>query len=512
MDTFDYVVVGAGSAGCVVAARLSEDADVTVAVLEAGSRQLPPQVATDVDIPAHWGLVQHTVVDWEHESIPQAALNGRRVQEPRGRMPGGSSNLYALMHIRGHPSDYDNWAYNGCPGWAYADVLPYFKKLEDQPDVTSPLVGQGGPLSVVSASTLNPSPASAAFIEACVELGHPRTNDFNGPDMLGTGWHHVNIRDGKRHSMEAAYLYPALDAHKNLTLLDGGQVTRLLFQGRRCTGVEFVRGGERVRVAARHEVIVCAGALDSPKVLLLSGIGDGTQLAQFGIPVLLHSPGVGENFHNHVLVPVVCIANQALPAPHANLSEAALFYKSEPGWPAPDIQMAFVPWDPTQVAAANPPSIMIMLPGLVRPLARGWVRLASADPLVKPLVNPNYVGCESDLQRLTGAVRMARRIYATQALGAFVQTEVAPGPGVSDEHLVDYVRQAADSYHHQAGSCRMGMDSLAVVDPQLRVHGIEGLRVADASVMPAVPSGNCHAGIVMIAEKCADMIKAARRG
>lgn len=512
MDTFDYVVVGAGSAGCAVAARLSEDADMTVAVVEAGSRNLPEQVLADVTIPANWGLVQHTVADWEHESVPQPALNGRRTQEPRGKMPGGSSNLYILMHIRGHRSDYDNWAYNGCPGWAFDDVLPYFKKLENQPDVTSPLVGQGGPLSVVSATTLNPSPASAAFIEACVELGHPRTDDFNGPQMEGTGWHHVNVKDGKRHSMEVAYLYPALDSRKNLSLIDGAQVTRLLFQGRRCTGVEYDRGGERVRVAARHEVIVCAGAIDSPKVLLLSGIGDGDRLAQHGIPVLYHAPGVGENFHNHVLVPVVCVANRQLPAPTSNLSEAACFYKSEPGWPAPDIQMAFVPWDPYQVRSANPTSVMIMLPGVVRPLARGWVRLASADPLAKPLINPNYLGCESDLQRMTDAVRTARRLFATKALGAFVQEEVAPGPAVTDEHLVDYVRQAADCYHHQAGSCRMGLDALAVVDPRLRVYGIEGLRVADASIMPAVQSGNCHAGIVMIAEKCADMIKADRRG
>jgi len=235
-------------------------------------------------------------------------------------------------------------------------------------------------------------------------------------------------------------------------------------------------------------------------------------MAQYGIPVLQHAPGVGENFHNHVLAPVVCIANRQLPQPNANLSEAACFYKSEPGWPAPDIQMAFVPWDPQQVGRPDAPSVMIMLPGVVRPLARGWVRLASADPLAKPLINTNYLGCESDLRRMADAIRMARRIYATKALGAFVQAEVAPGPGVADEHVEDYARAAADSYHHQAGSCRMGMDSLAVVDPRLRVHGIEGLRVADASVMPAVPSGNCHAGIVMVGEKCADMIKADRRG
>jgi choline dehydrogenase len=512
MDTFDYVVVGAGSAGCALAARLAEDADVTVCVLEAGPREWPPQVASDIAIPSHWGLVQHTLVDWEHESIPQPALGGRRIQEPRGRMPGGSSNLYAMMHIRGHRSDYDNWAYNGCPGWAFDDVLPYFKKLEDQDDDIAGLAGRGGPLSVVNVSRLDPSPVSAAFIEACVELGFPRTDDFNGPQMEGTGWHHVNIKNGERHGMQLAYLYPALQSRQNLTLIDQAPATRLVFQGRRCTGAEYDRNGERLRVAVRHEVIVCAGAIDAPKILLLSGIGDGDRLAGIGIPVLQHAPGVGENFHNHVLAPVVCVAGKPIPPPHTNLSEAACFYKSQPGWPGPDMQMAFVPWDPTQIGREGAASVMIMLPGLVRPLSRGWVRLASADPLAKPLVHTNYLGCDSDLERMTDAVRLARRIYGTQALGAWVQQEVAPGPGFSDERLSEYVRLAADSYHHQAGSCRMGLDALAVVDPRLKVNGIEGLRVADASVMPAVPSGNCHAGIVMIAEKAADMIKADRRG
>ncbi|MFO1127219.1 MAG: GMC family oxidoreductase N-terminal domain-containing protein [Rhodospirillales bacterium] len=511
MDTFDYIVVGAGSAGCCVAARLSEDADQTVAVIEAGSRTMPAEVQAHIDVPSHWGLVQHTVADWEHESIPQPALGGRRVPEPRGRLPGGSSNLYALMHIRGHPADFDAWAYQGCPGWAFADVLPYFKKLEDQED-PGPLSGQGGPLRVENVSRHDPSPVSAAFIEACLELGYPRTDDFNGPTMLGTGWHHVNIKDGRRHSMEAAYLYPALAARQNLSLIDAAPATRLLFQGRRCTGVEYARGGERVRVGARREVIVCAGAIDSPKLLLLSGIGDGERLAGVGIPVLVHAPGVGENFHNHVLVPVVCVGNKDIPPPRNNLSEAALFCTSEAGWTAPDIQIAFVPWDPNRVGSPEPGNVMVMLPGVVRPLSRGWVRLASADPLAKPLIHTNYLGCESDLQRLTGAARLARRIYGTQALGSWVGQEVAPGPGVDDAGLADYVRAAADSYHHQAGSCRMGLDAAAVVDPRLRVHGIEGLRVADASIMPAVPSGNCHAGIVMVAEKAADMIKADRRG
>jgi choline dehydrogenase len=221
-------------------------------------------------------------------------------------------------------------------------------------------------------------------------------------------------------------------------------------------------------------------------------------------------PGVGENFHNHVLITVICVAKQPIPRPHNNLSEAALFYRSTPGWPGPDMQMAFVHGDPLQVRAEPPPDVMVMLPGVVRPLSRGRVRLASTDPLAKPLIDPNYLAVEADHRRLTEGVRLARRIYATRAFADWVQAEVLPGPNVSDAQLGDDVRNRAESYHHQAGSCRMGLDALAVVDPELRVHGIEGLRVADASVMPAVPSGNCHAGVIMIGEKCADLVKAAR--
>jgi choline dehydrogenase len=509
METFDYVVVGAGSAGCVVAARLSEDPEVRVAVVEAGSRQIPSAVERDIETPWHWGLVQNSVVDWAYESVPQAHLGGRRLPEPRGRMPGGTSNLYALMHIRGHRSDYDNWAYNGCPGWGYDDILPYFQKSENQDDETNPTAGKGGPLAVASAAR-EPSPVSAAFIEACVELGFERTSDFNGPQMEGTGWHHVNIKDGTRHSMEEAYLYPALD-RDNLTLIDSAPATRLLFQGRRCTGVRIHRNGVSETVAASREVILCAGAIDSPKILMLSGIGAGERLAAMGIPVLVHAPGVGENFHNHVLVPVICVASRTIPPPRQNMSEAALFYKSEPGWPGPDMQMAFVHGDPNQVASDQPPSVMVMLPGVVRPQSRGWVRLSSPDPLAPPLINPNYLDCAADFERLTEGVRLARRLYGSAALGGWVQSEVVPGSAVPDEALGDYVRRGAESYHHQAGSCRMGMDALAVVDARLKVHGIEALRIADASVMPAVPSGNCHAGIVAIGEKAADMIKDDRR-
>jgi choline dehydrogenase len=530
MAEFDYLVVGAGSAGCVVAARLSEDAGIHVGVLEAGTRPTP-QVAEDIDIPWHWGLVPNhidehgrtvtTGVDWGYRSVPQAHCYGKRFDEPRGKLPGGSSNLYILMHIRGHRSDYDNWAYNGCPGWSFDDVLPYFQKLEDQEDDTNPLAGKGGPLRVASVERHDPNPVSRAFIDACIELGHPRTEDFNGPHMVGVGWHHVNIKDGKRDSDEKAYLYPALDRERSkplhdraLELIDGAQATRLLFTDasnrRRCTGVEYVRDGRTATATASREVIVCAGAIDSPKLLLLSGIGLRERLEALGIPALVDLPGVGENFHNHVLVPVICEARQPIPRPHNNMSEAALFYRSQPGWPGPDMQMAFVHGIPQAVKEERPPNRMVMLPGVVRPLSRGRVRLASADPLASPLIDPNYLAVEADHHRLTEAVRLARKIYKTRALADWVQAEVLPGPSVSDAELGDNVRNRAESYHHQAGSCRMGLDALAVVDPDLRVHGIEGLRVADASVMPTVPSGNCHAGVIMIGEKCADLVKTAR--
>ena len=380
-------------------------------------------------------------------------------------------------------------------------------KLEDQDDDTNPTAGKGGPIPVQNAKLHDPNPTSAAFIAACLELGYPGTDDFNGPQMEGAGWHHVNVKDGKRWSTKEGYLDPAM-GRANLTLSTNSQATELVFKGTRCTGVKYHHDGRSHTAHARHEVIVCSGAIESPKLLLLSGIGPAAHLNEVGIPVRLGLPGVGENFHNHVLTGVVRECTQPVPPPHLNQSEAALFCKSDPGWVGPDLQIGMVTINFDIITGQNHPNAISILPGVVRPMSRGWVRLAGTDPLAKPQVNPNYLSAKSDLDRLVQGVKIARDIFATKAYEDWMGDELMPGPGVaSEEDLRAFVISKADSYHHQVGSCKMGSDAMAVVDPDLAVYGIEGLRVADASVMPTVPSGNCHAGIVMIAERLAGKLK-----
>jgi choline dehydrogenase len=514
MSTYDFIVVGAGSAGAVVARRLAEQKDAKVLVLEAGGTEIPANSTN----PSVWFMLLGSNIDWGYSSVPQPGLNGRRTYEPRGKVIGGTGQLYIMMHIRGHAWDYDNWQYNGCPGWSYEQVLPYFKKLENQEDNTSPWAGHGGLLSVINAGRHDYNPLTPSFIEACLELGYPYTEDFNGPDMIGTGWHHINVKreaDGSytRSSPAVTYLGPALE-WPNVTFEPNAQATRLLFDGlrERVIGVEYVQDGQVKKAFAELEVIVCNGALESPHLLLNSGIGPAGQLKQFGKPVIVDLPGVGENFHNHVLTGLIAETKAPVAPGKLNTSEAALFCTSDPGYHVPDLQFNFVHLPFDVIVGANNPNSVSLIPGLQRPLSRGWVRLASSDPLEKPLINPNYLAVDADVQRMKKMVEIGREIFATKAMRKVLTgRELLPGPdyGTSDSEVLRFVRDRSDSYHHQVGSCKMGQDEMAVVDPQLRVYGVEGLRVADASIMPTIVTGNIHTGIMMIGEKCADMVKQA---
>lgn len=525
MNEFDFIIVGAGTAGSVLAHRLTEDPGSRVLILEAGSEWIP----ASVDAAPLWYTLLGSGVDWGYQSVPQPGLAGRVTHEPRGKMPGGSSNMYIMMHVRGHPSDFDNWAYQGAAGWAYKDLLPYFKKLERQEDPADSWTGTTGPQIVTNAGWHGPNPLSRTFIDACVQLGYPEVPDFNGPQMQGAGWHHIDVSNGRRCGALAAFLEPALN-RPNLTLLTNAHAMKLVFEGQRCVGVTYQQeaptqpAGESRRIGqggqdseaepgvrtvrAAREVIVCAGAIESPKMLLLSGIGDGEQLRRFDIPLVAHVPGVGRNFHNHVLVGLIAETADPVEPGRQNLSESALFTASRPGMIAPDLQIGFVhvPFD--IIVGQHHPNAVSILPGVVRPHSRGWVRLASADPFAKPAVNPNYLADTADLVRLVQAVKLSRDIFAAPAFKERLKSELMPGPDVqTDSEMESFVRGRADSYHHQVGSCRMGIDDQAVVDPRLHVHGVTGLRVVDASVIPAVPSGNCHTAIAAIAERAADLIK-----
>ncbi|WP_371785570.1 GMC family oxidoreductase [Streptosporangium subroseum] len=524
-DSYTYIVIGAGAAGSVLAARLSEVPDATVLLLEAGDAQVTDAVRT----PHRWNEVLLTDLDWAYMSEPQPGLDGAQVYSAAGRGLGGTSNIYHMMHTRGRPQDYDNWAYQGCPGWSFDDVLPYFQKLEDQQDDHNPLAGRGGPMTVADAGDTG-NPISQTFIDACVELGHPHLDDFNA-GLSGAGWHHVNIKDGLRRGAREAYLDPALE-RPNLTALTGAQAGRLLFEGNRCIGVQYLRDGQAAVALAEAEVVVCAGAIQSPKLLMLSGIGPAEHLAEFGIPVLADLPGVGANFHDHPLV-IGPIGYMSKPGedPRGNVTEVALFCDSQEGLPVPDLEISLVHRAPfgdqffanviRRVQTGQPvapvqelvdPHVILSLSGVVQPVSRGWVRLAGPDPAAYPRINANYFGDPVDLERTVTVVEVAREIYRTKAFAEeWGLNEVAPGPEVvTRDQLRDWVKANTGSYYHFAGSCRMGTDALAVVDPHLRVRGIEGLRVADASIMPSLVTAHPHATVVMIAERAADFIAEGR--
>lgn len=521
-DTYDFIIVGSGAGGSTLAYRLGEIPGARILVLEAGADDLPDAV----DSPFRWNELLLTDIDWAYNSVPQPGLGNRQVYSAAGRATGGGSVVYHMMHVRAKPADLDAWAYNGCTGWSFEDVLPYYQRLENQLDDTNPTAGKGGPLPVVNAKDTG-NPVSQTFLDACVELGYPLVDDFNATHF-GAGWHHVNVKDGRRAGVLTSYLRPAL-ARGNVTLKTRTRATKLVLDNGRCVGVDYVAGGQVTTARASREVIVCAGAIESPKLLMLSGIGSPEQLKQFDIPVKVDLPGVGANFHDHPLViGPIGLLDRPGPDPRGNMTEVGLFCGSMPGMPAPDLEICLVHRAPfgeaffanvvQRLQSGQPikpatqlvnPSVILTLPGLVRPLSRGWIRLRSADPTEPPEVNANYGGEPVDIDRIVTMLNIARDIYRTKAFTGWGLQELSPGPTVADDaQLREWALANTGSYYHFVGSCKMGIDRMAVVDTQLRVRGVDGLRVADGSVMPSIPSANTHTTVVAIGERAADFIKA----
>ncbi len=527
-DVFDYVIVGAGTAGCVLASRLSEDPAVRVALIEAGPMDRHPFI----HIPATVGAaISVPRLNWRFMTAPQTHLNGRSIPIPRGHVVGGSGSINGMVYFRGHRTDFDDWAAAGNPGWSYREVLPYFLRSENNDAYRgSPYHGQGGPMNVIFIK--RPNPMTPAFLTAMDSLGYKRNDDFNGPESEGYGPRQGTIAKGRRVSTATAYLRPA-SGRSNLTLMTDTRVSRIRIENRRAAGVDLITTGGTRSLTARREVIVCGGAVLSPQLLMLSGIGPEGALRTAGVEVKHHLPGVGANYHDHLAVGVLMemdnsesygISWRAAPRDLANILEYALFrtgplssnvfeatgfVRTLPQLTRPDVQVVF------QAARRNTNTFPFPLGhGFainvlnLYPKSRGTVRLAGPDPSAAPVVDPQLFSHPDDIATMLRALKIGRRVSQAAAFSRYRAVEVQPGPAVQeDTALIEYIRRAASTVHHPCGSCRMGSDGNAVVDPQLRVHGIDALRVADASVFPSVVGGNTNAAVVMIAEKAADLIR-----
>jgi len=506
MTQYDYIVIGAGSAGCVVANRLTENSETTVLLLEAGN----PDTKPEIQIPRECINLLGSEVDWGYFSEPEPYLNSRKIFCPRGKVLGGSSSINLLLYTRGNPHDFDHWQALGNPGWSYLDVLPYFKKSENQQRGASEYHSVGGELSVTD--IVSHTVAAQRFVEAAVAMGYPYNPDFNAMQQEGVGPFQLTVKDGKRHSAAAAFLLPILK-RPNLTTTTGSLVTRLLFEGTRTVGVEYLHEGTLHQARVNSEVILSAGAFDSPKLLMLSGIGDAEHLQAMGISVVVDLPNVGQNLQDHVLVPVPYEATQNLhPAITSNgIAEAGLFLHSEGNLDvAPDLELIFGPilWAPPGYAHSGLGFTGVVV--LIHPQNIGSVSLRSPDPKDAPIIRMNYLQSQADVQKLVAGVKLLRQLFRSIAFDEFRGKEVAPGADVqSDEALAAYIREVCSTAYHPVGTCKMGTDPMAVVDPELRVHGVEGLRVVDASIMPTLITGHTNAPTIMIGEKAADLIQAA---
>ena len=538
----DYIIVGAGSAGCVLAARLSEDPGTRVLLLEAGGDDRPLKEPSQflsnlwIHVPVGYSqTLKDPKVNWLYATEPDPGTGGRQHVWPRGKVLGGSSSINAMLYIRGQRADYDGWRQLGCEGWGWDDVFPYFRRSEDQARGACENHAVGGPLHV--SDPADGHDVSQVAIEACEALGLPQ-RDANGPEQEGVGWYQVTIRNGLRCSAAVAYLHPAMD-RPNLRVETRALASRVLFDGKRATGVEFVQGGVTRTAHARAEVILAGGAINSPQLLQLSGVGPAELIRSHGIPLVADLPGVGGNLQDHFVVGEtfrlrkgVVSVNEMVRGTRfigeafkylfrkrglltLSAAHVGAFCKSRPDLAGPDIQFHILPatMDPDAISKQQR-MVLEKEPGLtiapcqLRPESRGTIRIRSADPGEHPAIAPNYLSDPLDREVVVAGMKWGRRIAAQPALARYIDHEMLPGPDVqTDDQMLAFARDYGTTIYHPVGTCAMGRHPGAVVDPQLRVYGVEGLRVVDASVMPKLVSGNTNAPTIMIAEKAADMIR-----
>jgi choline dehydrogenase len=534
---YDYIIIGAGSAGCVVANRLTEDPAIQVLLIEAGGRDTKPEI----HIPAAYGQLNYTKVDWGYYTEPQEWVNNRKLYQPRGKTLGGSSSTNAMAYVRGNKNDYNEWAAMGAKGWDYVSILPYFKKSEHNEQIKNQYHSQGGALNVSFAQKYQ-TPISEGFLKACQEQGIPFNPDYNGAEQEGCSHFQFTIKNAKRHSTAAAFLKPIL-SRKNLHILTKTVVKRILIENDRATGVEYMTGvNSTTTVKANKEVILSAGSFGSPQILMLSGIGNTDDLKKLGIEVKKELNGVGQNLHDHLMAGVTCLSswkgtmnnvlkpmnqvkhllnwviNKRGPLTISPL-ESNAFIKTDPSLTKPDIQLFFVPghfgnedwvgksdiYSPKTYPTTDGFSI---LPVLLHPESRGFVRLRSSNPLDAPIIQPNYLKEEKDRETLIKGMKIAKSVILSDALKPYRLNDQVyyPSQSDTDKHLLDHIKNMVECVYHPVGTCRMGTDPDSVVDSELKVHGIKGLRVIDGSVMPKVISGNTNAPCIMIGEKGADLI------
>lgn len=529
-DTFDFVVVGAGSGGCAVAGRLSEDPQTSVALLDAGGRNDNWVVKTPFALIL---MVPGPVNNWAFNTVPQKGLNGRIGYQPRGKGLGGSSAINAMVYIRGHKWDYDHWASLGNPGWSFADVLPYFKRAENNSDFGGEYHGTDGPLHVNRLRTDNP--VHKTFLQAATEAQFRIREDFNSEDHEGLGIYQVTQHNGERWSAARAYVHPHMDKRANLRVETKAHATSIIFDGRRAVGVKYRQGKELKEIRARREVILAAGAFQTPQLLMLSGVGDQSELARLGIASTHHLPGVGRNLQDHpdfifsyqsddpnfsslsprgigrILAGIAQYRRERRGRITSNFAECGGFLKTAPDLEIPDVQLHLgMAWTDDHGRKRHAGGGFSCHVCLLRPKSRGTVTLASADPLAAPLIDPNFLGEEEDLEKMVAGFKVTRRLMDTPALRALQKEDAVTKHVKTDDDIRAILRQRVDTVYHPVGTCKMGAgdDAMAVVDPSLKVHGMEALRVVDASIMPTLVGGNTNAPTIMIGEKAADMIKA----